>query len=279
MSFNKTIQMIIFENNPNGMIMCELSNWNGRVFKIARSELNSFYRRNESIYTGVYFLLGRDDDNNDTIYIGEAEDMKKRLKQHLNDSNYWNDAIVVISKDNILNKAHVKYLENLFYMLAVASGRSVIVNANIPTKSSISEYDEAMLEEFISNSKLLVNTLGYKVFDTIDETTAKTDNRDTIKLYIKAARGADGVGAIVADGFVVYKGSKAAGSVTKSFPNNKLRNKLLESGVLDENYAFTKDYIFSSPSTAASIVMGRSANGMTEWETDKGVSLKHLQEE
>ncbi|MBQ9515314.1 MAG: DUF4357 domain-containing protein, partial [Ruminococcus sp.] len=79
--------------------------------------------------------------------------------------------------------------------------------------------------------------------------------------------------------FVVYKGSKAAGSVTKSFPNNKLRNKLLESGVLDENYVFTKDYIFSSPSTAASIVMGRSANGMTEWETDKGVSLKHLQEE
>ena len=217
MSFNKTIQMIIFENNPNGMIMCELSNWNGRVLK-PRSELNFSYRTgNESVYTGVYFLLGRDDDNNDTIYIGEAEDMKKRLKQHLNDVNYWNDAIVVISKDNILNKAHVKYLENLFYMLAVTSGRSVIVNSNIPTKSSVSEYDEAMLEEFISNSKLLVNTLGYKVFDTIDETTAKTDNRDTIKLYIKAARGADGTGAIVADGFVVYKGSKAASSVTKVF--------------------------------------------------------------
>ena len=279
MSFNKIIQMIIIDNNPNGMIMCELSNWNGRVFKVARSELNLFYSRNESVFTGVYFLLGRDDENNDTIYIGEAENMQKRLKQHLNDSNYWNDAIIVISKDNNLNKAHVKYLENLFYMLAVKSGRSLIVNANIPTKSSISEYDEAMLEEFISNSKLLVNTLGYKVFDTIEETTAKGTDQNINKLYIKAARGANGSGAIVADGFVVYKGSKAANSVTKSFPNNKLRNKLLENGILDESYAFTKDYIFSSPSTAASIVMGRSANGLTEWVTEEGITLKHLQEE
>ena len=117
MSFNKTIQMIIFDNNPNGMIMCELSNWNGRVFKISRTELNRFYEREESGYTGVYFLMGRDDDNADTIYIGETEVMQKRLNQHLNDSNYWNDAIVVISKDNNLNKAHVKYLENIIGLL------------------------------------------------------------------------------------------------------------------------------------------------------------------
>ena len=277
MSFNKTIQMIIFDNNPNGMIMCELSNWNGRVFKIARAELKSFYERNESNYTGVYFLFGRDDDNNETIYIGEAEDMQKRLRQHLNDKDYWNDVIVVISKNNILNKAHVKYLENLFYTLAINSGRAVVINGNTPTRSSVSEYDEAMLEEFISNSKLLVNTLGYKVFDSIEETTVKSDN-NSIKLYICAARGAEGTGAVVSDGFVVFKGSKVATSVTKSFPNNKLRDKLFETEIINNQYVFTKDYIFSSPSTAASIVMGRSANGLTEWATEDGVTLKYLQE-
>lgn len=279
MSFNKTIQMIIFDNNPNGMIMCELSNWNGRVFKVARAELNSFYTRNESVYTGVYFLFGRDDDNNETIYIGEAENMQRRLKQHLNDANYWNDVIVVISKDNILNKAHVKYLENLFYSLAINSGRATIVNSNVPTKSSVSEYDEAMLEEFISNSKLLVNTLGYKVFDTIEETTVKDNNRAEIKLYIKTKKGADAAGSIVADGFVVYRGSKVSATFTKSFTYHKQRDKLIENRTIDENFTFLKDYIFSSPSTAASIVMGRNANGLTEWVTQDGVSLKHLQEE
>ncbi len=279
MSFNKTIQMIIFDNNPNGMIMCELSNWNGRVFKVSRTDLNRFYKRNESSFTGVSFLLGRDDDNNDTIYVGETEVMQKRLNQHLNDKNYWNDVIIVISKDNNLNKAHVKYLENIFYSLAVKSGRASIVNSNTPTKSSVSEYDEAMLEEFISNSKLLVNTLGYKVFDTIEETAVKDNKQSDIKFFIKAKKGTDAVGSIVADGFVVYKGSKASSSVTKSFPNHKLRNKLLESSIIDEDFVFVKDYIFSSPSTAASIVLGRSANGLTEWFTGEGVTLKHLQEE
>lgn len=36
MAFSKTIQMYIFDGNPNGRIMCELSNWNGRVYKISR---------------------------------------------------------------------------------------------------------------------------------------------------------------------------------------------------------------------------------------------------
>ena len=279
MSFNKTIQMIIFDNNPNGMIMCELSNWNGRVFKISRTELNAFCERPESRFTGVYFLFGRDDDNNDTIYIGEAENIQIRLKQHLNDTYFWTDAIVVISKDNNLNKAHVKYLENIFYSLAIQSNRATVINGNTPTKSSLSEYDEAMLEEFISNTKLLVNTLGYKVFDSIEETTAKDSNQERIKLFLKGARGADAVGSIVTDGFVVFQGSKAAISVTRTFPNNKLRDKLITNGVFDNQFMFAKDYIFSSPSAAASVVLGRSANGLTEWKTEKGVTLKYLQEE
>lgn len=276
MSFNKTIQMIIFNNNPNGMIMCELSNWNGRVFKISRNELNSFFLRNESQFTGLYFLLGRDDDNNETIYIGEAENIQNRIKNHLNDTNYWNYAIVVISKDNILNKAHVKYLENTFFHLAQNSGRAKIINIQEPTKSSISEDDESMLVEFISNSKLLVNTLGFKGFDTIEELTAKDNNSKEFEFYIKAARGCDAKGSLLADGFVVYKCSKAADNVTNSFQNKKLRNKLIENGIIDDQFCFTKDYIFSSPSSAASIVMGRSANGLTEWQTETGDTLKKI---
>ena len=57
MSFSKTIQMFIFDGNPNGRIMCELSNWNGRVYKISRNELSEFSQRDDSENTGVYFSL------------------------------------------------------------------------------------------------------------------------------------------------------------------------------------------------------------------------------
>lgn len=279
MSFNKTIQMYIFDGNPNGRIMCELSNWNGRVYKISRNELLKFSQREDSQNTGVYFLFGKDDENNDTVYIGEAEKMIVRLKQHLKDSEYWNDCIAVISKDNLLNKAHVKYLENAFYMLAQKSGRYNILNSTVPTCSSVSEYDEAMLQEFISNAKLLVNTLGYKAFDTIDD--SNVNQRDEAEyFYIKAARGANAKGLIVSDGFAVMKGSIIASSTVPSMSESlkNRRNSLIKKGIINENFEFTKDYIFTSPSLAASIVMGRSANGLTEWKNDKNKSIKNLEE-
>ena len=260
--------------------MCELSNWNGRVYKISRNELMEFAKRSDSEYTGVYFLLGKDDSNSDTVYIGEAEKMLTRLKQHLKDTEYWNDCIVVISKDNLVNKAHVKYLENKFYLLAKDAERSIVVNSNIPTCSSISEYDEAMLQEFISNTKLLVNALGYKTFDTLEDSSMKRQNNQVL-FYIKAACGADATGVVVSDGFAVLKGSSIAVNTVPSMSANllQLRTSLITKGIIDSEYRFLKDHIFTSPSLAAAVVMGRNANGRTEWKTIDNRSLKSIEEE
>lgn len=279
MTFSKTIQMYIFDGNPNGRIMCELSNWNGRVYKISRNEIADFAKRTDAENTGVYFLFGKNDENNDTIYIGEAEKMLTRLRQHLKDTNYWNDCIAVISKDNLLNKAHVKYLENKFYLMAQGSGRAIIVNSTVPTCSSISEYDQAMLEEFMSNAKLLVNTLGYKVFESLEETAIK-QNQNELIFKINAARGAQAKGIIVTDGFAVLKDSVIASTTTPSMSPTlqKFRNKLLEEKIVDSNFTFTKNYIFTSPSLAAAIVMGRNANGRTEWKTTDQKTIKDFEE-
>ena len=273
-SFNKTIQLFIFEGNPNGRIMCELSNWNGRVYKVARNQLSEFSQRNDSSFTGIYFLFGKDENNTTTIYIGEAENIINRLKQHLNDEVYWNDCVVVISNNNNLNKAHVKYLEHKFYIMAKEANRSKIINSTTPTCSSISEYDQAMLEEFIDNAKLLVATIGYKAFESIEI----QENND-IKFFITAARGADASGIIVADGFLVFKGSTVASSTTPSMSENlkNFRTKLYDDGIIDQNNKFTSDYLFSSPSYAAAIVMGRNANGKTEWKTSDRQNIHDIE--
>lgn len=280
MAFSKTIQMYIFDGNPNGRIMCELSNWNGRIYKISRNELLEFSKRDDSENTGLYFLFGKDENNIDTVYIGEAEKMLSRLKQHLKDARYWSDCIAVISKDNLLNKAHAKYLEYEFYSLASNAGRAIVVNNNIPTRSSISEYDEAMLQEFISNTKLLVNTLGYKTFDSLEDSSMKRENNQ-VYFYIKTTRGADAKGVVVADGFAILKGSTIASTTVPSMSISlaHLRTTLIEKGIIDSNYKFVKNYIFTSPSLAAAVVMGRNANGRTEWKTKDKKSLKSIEEE
>jgi hypothetical protein len=170
-------------------------------------------------------------------------------------------------------------LENRLHDIAQLAKRYKIENSIIPTQSSISESDRAEMEEFIENIKMLVNTLGHKVFDEKREFKPKQKHEI---FSIKAARGADGQGEPSSDGFVVLKGSKAAGTIVNSMTPSfiVLRQKLIDDGVLvdkGEFYEFSDDYIFSSPSTAAVMVMGRNANGLTEWKQKDGKTLKDFE--
>jgi len=227
----------------------------------------------------VYLLFGKDDEGKDQVYIGEAETILKRLNQHLTSKDFWRETIVFISKDENLNKAHIKYLENRLHKIASSTNRYIIHNSVTPTQSSISESDRAEMEEYIENIKLLVNTLGHKVFEEKREIKQQHKQKT---FMIKSARGADGQGEPTSDGFVVFKGSKAAGSIVNSMTSSfvKLREKLIDDNVLvdkGEYFEFSDDFIFSSPSTAAVMVMGRNANGLTEWKTKDGKTLKEFE--
>ena len=254
MKFGKTIKIFLIDGDPNGRLTCELSNWTGKAYKIPRIKVKDCNDRDDLQNTGVYLLFGKDEDGREQVYIGEAEAILKRLNQQLTQKEFWNEAIVFISKDENLNKAHIKYLENRLYEIAKYGNRYKVENSVIPTQSSISESDTAEMEEFIENVKMLTNTLGHKVFEEKRET--KTKQKSAV-FYIKAARGADAQGEPTSDGFVVFKGSKATGDTVASITQNfvTLRNKLINEGILkksDDVYEFPEDFIFSSPSAASS---------------------------
>lgn len=279
MAFGKTIKIFLIDGDPNGRMSCELSNWTGKAYKIPRIKIKDCSDRDDLVSTGVYLLFGKDDDGKDLVYIGEAETILKRLNQHLNQKDFWNETIVFISKDENLNKAHIKYLENRLHELAKTANRYKVENYSTPTLSSISEPDQAEMEEFLENIKMLVNTLGHKVFDEKRNFRPKSGKNIFI---LKAARGANAKGEPSSDGFVVFKGSKAAGSTVPSITNNfvNLREKLIDEKAIikkEDSFEFIDDYIFSSPSTAASIVLGRNANGLTEWKLKNGKSLKEYE--
>ena len=279
MKHGKTIKIFLIDGDPNGRMSCELSNWSGKAYKIPRVKIKDCTDRDDLSSTGVYLLFGKDEEGKDQVYIGEAESILKRLNQQLTSKDFWNEAIVFISKDENLNKAHIKYLENRLHDKAKTANRYKVDNSIVPTQSSISESDRAEMEEFIEYVKLLVNTLGHKVFD--EKREFKPKQKQEI-FSIKAARGADGQGEPTSDGFVVLKGSKAAGSSVTSLTSNfvTLRQRLIDEGVLvnkGEYLEFPDDYIFSSPSTAASILLGRNANGLTEWKLKDGRSLKDFE--
>ncbi|MHC1702445.1 MAG: GIY-YIG nuclease family protein [Tenuifilaceae bacterium] len=279
MKFGKTIKIFLIDGDPNGRMTCELSNWTGKAYKVPRITIKDCLDRDDLSNTGVYLLFGKVEDGKDQVYIGEAESILKRLNQHLTQKDFWHEAIVFISKDENLNKAHIKYLENRLFEIAKVVNRYKIENTITPTQSSISESDKAEMEEYIENIKLLTNTLGHKVFE--EKRDIKAKHKQDI-FHIKAVRGADAQGEPTSEGFVVMKGSKAAGITVTSMTQNllNLRQRLINEGVLrliGDVYDFPEDYIFSSPSTASSIVLGRNSNGLTDWKLNDGRTLKEYE--
>jgi hypothetical protein len=68
--------------------------------------------REELGKTGVYILIGSDPQTNEPFaYIGEAEILRDRLKQHKT-KEFWVSVIAFLSKDENLTKAHIRYLES-----------------------------------------------------------------------------------------------------------------------------------------------------------------------
>ena len=79
--FAKTIKLFLLDGIPNGRMTCELSNWTGKAYKLPRNMIKNSASREDLSSTGVYFLFGKSDvtSNKDVIYIGEAENIIKRL--------------------------------------------------------------------------------------------------------------------------------------------------------------------------------------------------------
>jgi len=286
--FARSIKIFLIDGIPNGRMAVELSNWTGKAYKIPRNMVPKSGARKDLEGTGVYLLFGKDpeDDSKDTVYIGETEEVFKRLKNHLENKEYWNIAVAIISKDDNLNKAHLKYLESKMYEQALEAGRYVVENVNKPKCSFISEPDVAEMEEFFNNMVLLISTMGFKVFDKIAKISTKPKDSDTF--FIKTSTGTDAQGQQTEEGFVVLRGSKVADKEVPSFkgPQFKgafdLRQKLLNEEVIKSEQGqliLSKDFLFSSPSTAAMVVMGRSANGRTEWKTAQGVKLRDVEQQ
>jgi hypothetical protein len=272
MNFGKTIQIFLPDGNPRSVKIAEITSRTVQGILIPRSKLEFISERNELKNVGVYFLVGgTDEGSRPVVYVGEAEECLIRLKQHNKGKDFWTVALVIISKTKYFTKTHIKYLEWYCHEAIKKANRFNLDNSSLPNCPYISESMEADLIDNFDTIKILVSTLGYPLFDQIE----KPEKKD---ILICKGKDAFAEGEYSEDGFVVFKGSKCNLTETNTavtwIPN--LRKKLIQDGILAQQsnvLIFTSDYIFSSPSAAAAVVLARSANGWTEWKYKDGKTL------
>jgi hypothetical protein len=288
----KAIQLLLLDGEANGRIKCTMANWTGLAFKIPRTALDKCKDRNDLNRSGVYFLFGSSDDTEEkTVYIGQAglrknkDGLLNRLQEHKRNpsKDYWSEAIVFTTSNNSFGPTEISYLENRFCNMAINAKRYIVKNGNEPNPGNLTEEKECELEEFVDYAKIIIGTLSHKVFIPLNEISITkheetNDNQEPL-MYLETSK-VCATGNRTSEGFIVYKNSTIASAHSPKCTKNliTLRNKHFDKIDKYTNKT-TEDILFSSPSYAAAFVVYRNANGLLEWKTDSGKTLKDLENE
>ena len=272
----KTIQIFLPDGNPRGVKIAEFTSRTIQVVLVPRAQLDLASKRRELSNVGLYFLLGESTSSNlPMLYIGETEDCAKRLKQHNQQKDWWDYALVCISKTQEFTKAHVKYLEWYCHEQADKAGLFKLENGNIPPKPHLSEPVIADLMDHFQSIQPLCTTLGYPLFEQVVK--PKKSNQ-----LICKGKDAIAYGEYSAEGLTIFADSTSNRIFAKSAHVyiQRYRDGLIEDGILVKTdkgtYRFTKDHTFNSPSKAAGVVLGRNSNGWKEWKYPNGKTLDEV---
>lgn len=270
---SKNINYFLIDGKSDGRIKCTIQNWTGLFYKVPRTYLDEFKNIKAMKKTGIYFLFGKNDDDEDCVYVGQArirkngEGLLGRVQEHIKDSFYFTDAVMLTTQNNIFGPTEISYLENKFTNLAIEADRYNVKNGNEPNPGTVTEEKESELLEFMEYSKLVMGVLGYKIFIPINNKNELVENED-LYLYLsrrdaKTNKEIKATCKRTSEGFVVLKGSDFceidADHIKNKTSIKNIRDKCKNSGgVLDGK--LIKDYLFNSPSYAATFVLGKSSN-------------------
>jgi hypothetical protein len=274
-----TLELFFIDGKPDGMLTAEIFGWTGHILVAPRTRLPEALKRKESSYTGVYILIGEQDEEA-LVYIGEGESMAARIKSHDAKKDWWTRVVLITSAANNLHKAHVQYLESRLVQEGISAANTKLENGTSPSLPSLSEAAKANMETFISQLLMVLPAIRVDLFtsnakpDKQSEsvTSQNAEEWQVFELTLKK----EGIvaTAILEDGeFIVQKGSLARaeyiGDRSEKSYYWKHYDKLVEQGILVEqgtHKVFTKSYAFPSTSAAGAVCNGRSTAGPVSWK-------------
>ena len=276
----KTIQIFLPGGDPRGIRIAEITTRIVQVIEMPRILLQEFIKMPESDQVAVYFLIGEQGDGTTSdVYVGQTGNSRRRLVQHNQETDFWQRALVLVSRTNSLTQTHALFLE--WYCLGAVrkAGRYTDQNGNSGSKPHTPAPLEADCLEIFETGRTLLATLGCPLFDPVRASDILPGDEE---IFTCTSSKINGRGLYTAEGFVVLKGSTGRRANVPSIvgtAHERLRSKLIDAGVMQargDTVVFEKDYLFGSPSAALIALLGRTANGWKEWKGRDGATLDEL---
>ncbi len=286
----RTIKLYIMGEEYKNLKSVELSNWSGKAYIGSRKHVGILQGFEDLSAPGVYCLIAESEDSyQKKIYIGEADEINKRLNEHHKKKDWWEHFIVFFSKDSNLTKAHVRYLEKKLHEIASQNKTTIeLDNGNTPPGSKLPISDCDDMDEFNDNIVFILKNLGLLGFTKINNNESQLSSYNSeseiFQMTVSGGKGKETSFAKLKTengNYVLLKGSYIRKSQIESFAKHnysQLRKQLEKDGYFTESdnelfLVLKEDIPFTSPSAAGAIARNSSVNGRKEWKTKNGITL------
>jgi len=162
-----TIRIFVPDGDPDGVRLIDRMNWTGLGLVFPRTKWMDVRQRPELQRTGVYILVGYNDQDDDlpTLYIGQADGVRNRIESHYNAKVFWDWGTVFVSNSGGLNRAHVTWLEYALVKRAIDAKRCYLDNGNSPQEPALSEAEKADTRAFLKEILQILPLVGLRAFE------------------------------------------------------------------------------------------------------------------
>lgn len=280
MSKGRSVRLYLADGKATGIMTAEIMNWTGHVLAAPRTRFEDAFARAELRRTGVYFLIGPDDSGSDLakVYVGEGDEIGKRLYSHNKEKDFWDRFIAVTSKDMNLTKAHVRYLEGRLLTLLGDAKKSKIENKDMPSFELLPEADISDMETFLDEIQLVLPVVGVEFLrqpllnQKLSKSAPKPDLSDIVFELENVKAGIKATAREEAGEFIIEEGSIGALREAPSFHDSirSIRQDGIKTGqiipISQDNFRLEQPMSFGSPSAASVFLFGTSRNGRTDWQ-------------
>ena len=172
----KTINLLLEDGTLNGVISIADSSWNkGELYSAPRESVENLISSDACNRFGVYLLLSED-----MVYVGQASDLSKRIKQHIIGKSWWERVVILTTSDNSFDRADIDYIEASLISKASKNSRLDCDNKNQGNKPNINRFKEVVLQQYLDEALFLIELIGINVFSDLEKKRSAKNKTELI---------------------------------------------------------------------------------------------------
>lgn len=208
----KTINLLLYDGDLNGVISIEESNWNsGALYLAPRESVSELIETGACNKYGIYLLLSKN-----MVYVGQYSDLSKIITQHLSEKDWWESVLILTTNDNSFTHTDIDYLESLIIDKALKMKCLDCDNKNKKNNPKVSKFQKIVLDQYLSEVLFLMKLIGITVFNKKKDSSLNHISDTRMKLAIGKRAKADAINFLKTKGIEVNKPTYAKKSQDKN---------------------------------------------------------------